>query len=87
MQPEVVSVLNFDLQAVGFILLIVRIGDKQQIRLNGFRNIHAAESNLCLCAARDVPITHFFTCFHGGNLDALRSGTSGIVSIMPAGNV
>ena len=84
-EPEIVAVLDFDLQIVRFVFFVVRIGDRQKIRLNGFCDVDAAEGNLGFCASREISAAHRCTCFHGGSVDARRSTTSGIVSMTPAG--
>ena len=84
-EPEIVAVLDFDLQIIRFVFFVVRIGDRQKIRLNGFCDVDAAEGNLGFCASREISAAHRCTCFHGGSVDALRSTTSGIVSMTPAG--
>ena len=86
-QPHGIPVLEFDLQIVRFILLVVRVGGGQQVGLDGFGNIHTVKGDFNLCPAGILIVAHFAPRFHGGRVARIFFSGSGRTRTIPAGKV
>ena len=86
-EPDIIPVLELQLQVVCFVRLLVGIGGREKIGANAGGDVCALKENLCRNAARLVRIAHPTTCFQGGMASSTRSTGSGSFKTMPAGKV
>ena len=87
LQPNAVPVLELDLQVVRLVLLVIRVGQRQEVGADRRCDVGAAEDDLRRGAAGLIAVAHPATCFQGGRELDTGSTASGIVRTIPAGNV
>ena len=86
-QPHGIPVLEFDLQIVRFILLVVRVGKGQQIPPYGAGDIRPVKGHLHGSAAGKALVAHPAAPFHGGSVSLAFFVISGSVRTIPAGKM
>ena len=86
-QPDAVPVLELDLQIVRLVLLVVGVGQGEEVGADGGRDVRAAKGDLRRGAAGLIGGAHPAACFQGGREPDAGSAASGMVRTMPAGKV
>ena len=86
-QPDVIPVVNPDLQIVRPILFVVGIGDRQQVGLDILSNVHARKFDFHRSPASLIRFAHACLRFHGGRVSLIFLTGSGSASTIPAGKV
>ena len=84
--PDTLTVLEFDLQIIAGIFLVVRKGQGEQVRGDAAGNIHTVKLHRTLGMAGSIFIAHVTTFFHGGRVELVLVSISGSVKTIPAGN-
>ena len=84
--PDTLTVLEFDLQVIAGVFLVVRKGQGEQVRSNAAGNIHTVKLHRTLGMAGSIFIAHVTTFFHGGRVELVLVSISGSVKTIPAGN-
>ena len=86
LHPDTITILQFDLQVVGGILLVVDERQREQVWHDAAGNIHTVKLHRTLGMAGSIFIAHVTTFFHGGRVELVLVSISGSVKTIPAGN-
>ena len=84
--PNALPVLEFDLQVVTGIFLIIGKCQRQQVGLDAAGDVHAVKLHSTLGMAGGIFVAHVTTFFHGGKVELVCVSVSGSVRTIPAGN-
>ena len=86
-QPLALPVLDLELQIVRLPLLVIRVGEGEEVGLDGLGDIRAVKDDLCRCAAGLVVFFHFLFLFQGGSVFRMFFSGSGSARTIPVGKV
>ena len=84
--PNALPVLEFDLQVVTGIFLIIGKCQRQQVGLDAAGDVHTVKLYRTLGMAGGIFVAHVTTFFHGGKVELVCVSVSGSVRTIPAGN-